>query len=106
MAKDAASRSIAGRFETMPRTVQTTSELFTFALPLDFYSALPAKVDSVTTAGVVQVAKRYFVPGKMFVVAVGDRQKIESGLQGLNFGKVQLTNFDGTPASTTGGTAH
>jgi zinc protease len=103
LSKDAASRSLAGRFETMPQTVATTSELFTFGLPLDFYGKLPGKVDAVTTADVVDVAKRYFVPGKMFVVEVGDRQKIETGLQGLNLGKVQLTNFDGTPVVQTGG---
>ncbi len=106
LAKDSASRSLAGRFETMPQTVATTSELFTFGLPLDFYGKFPGKVDAVTSADVVQVAKRYFVPGKMFVVAVGDRQKIETGLEGLNLGKVQLTNFDGTPAVQTGGSMH
>ena len=106
LAKDSASRSLAGRFETMPQTVATTSDLFTFGLPLDFYGKFPGKVDAVTSADVVQVAKRYFVPGKMFVVAVGDRQKIETGLQGLNLGKVQLTNFDGTPAVQTGGSMH
>jgi zinc protease len=102
LSKDSAARSLSGRFETMPQTVETTSELFTFDLPLDFYSQLPAKVDVVTSADVVQVAKRYFVPGKMFVVVVGDKQKVESGLQGLNFGKIQMTSFDGTPAKASG----
>jgi hypothetical protein len=49
---------------------------------------------------VERVSKQYFVPGKMFVVVVGDKQKIESGLQGLNLGKVQLTGFDGSPSTT------
>ena len=98
LAKDAESRSLAGRFETMPQTVDTSSELFLYSLPLDFYSQLPAKVDAVTIADVERVAKQYFVPGKMFIVAVGDQKKIESGLQSLNMGKIQLTSFDGTPA--------
>lgn len=42
-----------------------------------------------------------FVPGNMFVVVVGDRQKIETGLQALPLGKIQLTSFDGTPAPDT-----
>jgi len=37
------------------------------------------------------------------VVAVGDKEKIESALQGLNMGKVQLTNFDGTAAKPAAG---
>ena len=103
LSKDAAARSLAGRFETMRQTVDTTSELFTFDLRLDFYSKLPARVDAVTARDVEQVAKQYFVPGKMFVVAVGDKEKIESALQGLNMGKVQLTNFDGTAAKPAAG---
>src|SRR5579864_7241208 len=99
MAKDATSRSLAGLFETMPQSVDTTSGLFTYDLPLDFYSTLPAKVDRVTIPDVERVVKQYFVPGRMFVVVVGDRRKIESGLQQLPLGKVQLTSFDGTPAS-------
>ena len=98
MAKDATSRSLAGFFETMRATVDTTSGLFTYDLPLDFYAALPSKVDAVTTPDVEQVAKQYFVPGHMFVVVIGDRQKIEAGLQGLNLGKIQLTSFEGKPA--------
>jgi zinc protease len=98
MAKDATSRSLAGLFETMRATVDTTSGLFTYDLPLDFYATLPAKVDAVTTPDVEQVAKQYFVPGHMFVVVVGNRQKIEAGLEGLNLGKIQLTSFEGTPA--------
>jgi zinc protease len=100
LSKDAAARSLAGRFETTQETVGTTGELFTYELPLDFYSKLPDKVDAVTPQDVERVAKQYFVPGRMFVVVVGDKQKIESGLQGLNLGKVQLTSFDGSPATT------
>jgi hypothetical protein len=36
LSKDAAARSLAGRFETTQETVGTTSELFTYDLPLDF----------------------------------------------------------------------
>jgi hypothetical protein len=83
----------------MRQSVFTTSGLFTYDLPLDFYSTLPKKVDAVTAADVERISKQYFVPEKMFVVAVGDRQKIESGLQQLPMGKIQLTSFDGAPAT-------
>ena len=77
LAKDAAARSLAGRFETTQENVGTTSELFTYDLPLDFYSKFPAQVDAVTPQDVERVAKQYFVPGKMFVVVVGDKQKTQ-----------------------------
>ncbi|HEY1676980.1 MAG TPA: pitrilysin family protein [Candidatus Sulfotelmatobacter sp.] len=99
MAKDANARSLAGLFETMRQSVFTTSGLFTYDLPLDFYNTLPAKVNAVTAADVERISKQYFVPAKMFVVVVGDRQKIESGLQQLPLGKIQLTGFDGLPAT-------
>jgi len=100
LAKDATSRSLAGLFETRPATVGTTSKLFTYDLPLDFYSALPAKVDKVAVSDVERVAKQYFVPEHMFVVVIGDRQRIGAELQGINLGKIQLTSFEGTPATT------
>ena len=99
MARDATARSLAGLFETTPASVETAAGLFTYELPLDFFGTLPSKVESVTVSDVGRVAKQYFVPGKMFVVVVGDRQKIESALQQLPLGKVQLTNLDGTPAT-------
>ena len=99
VAKDATARSLAGLFETTGASVDTIAGLFTYDLPLDFFSILPSKVDNVTISDVDRVSKQYFVPGKMFVVVVGDRQKIEKGLQQLPLGKIQLTGFDGTPAS-------
>jgi len=99
VAKDATARSLAGLFETTGASVDTFAGLFTYDLPLDFFSMLPSKVDNVTISDVERVSKQYFVPGKMFVVVVGDRQKIEKGLQQLPLGKIQLTGFDGTPAS-------
>ena len=99
VAKDATARSLAGLFETTGASVDTIAGLFTYDLPLDFFSILPSKVDNVTISDVERVSKQYFVPGKMFVVVVGDRQKIEKGLQQLPLGKIQLTGFDGTPAS-------
>ena len=99
MAKDATALSLAGLFETTQASVETAAGLFTYDLQLDFFNTLPSKVDSVTVSDVERVAKQYFVPRKMFVVVVGDRQKIESGLEELPLGKIQLTNLDGTPAS-------
>ena len=96
LSKDAAARSLAGRFETT-RKLWVTTELFTYDLVLDFYSKLPAQFDA-DPRDVERVAKQYFVRGKMFVVVVGDEQKIEAGLQGFNQGKVQLTSYDATAA--------
>jgi zinc protease len=97
MAKDSIARSLAGQFETMPVTVQSTTALFVYELPPDFYRKLPAAVDAVTAAGVQRVANRYFVPEKMVVVAVGDRQKIEEGLKATRLGAIVPTSFEGEP---------
>jgi zinc protease len=102
LAKDYNSRSLAGYFETTPKTVETTAGLFTYGLPVDYYRTLPAKIDAVTAGDVQRVANQYFVPGRMLVVAVGDRAKIEDGLKNLSLGKVELTNYEGEPVQAGG----
>jgi len=49
----------------------------------------------VTEANVREVSKKYLLPDKMLVVAVGDWKVIESGLKGLGLGGIELRDTDG-----------
>jgi zinc protease len=40
-------------------------------------------------------ARKYLVPERMLVVAVGDRQKIEADLKKLNLGAAEYRDVDG-----------
>ena len=57
-----------------------------------------ARVDAVTTAQAKAMAEKYLVPGKLVVIAVGDRAKIEPELRKLNLGTIEIRTADGKPA--------
>jgi len=44
-------------------------------LPLNYFSTLPERINAVTTEQAQSVAKKYILPEKMIVVAVGDRAR-------------------------------
>jgi len=95
LAKDSLVRSLPGEFETISRAASSFSDLFIYDLGLDYYAQLPARLSAITSADVHAVAKKYLVPDKMIVVAVGDRAKIEPELAKLNLGPVEVRDADG-----------
>jgi zinc protease len=56
-------------------------------------------VNAVTGEQTAGVAKKYLVPDKLVVVAVGDRSKIESGLKELNLGRLEVWDAEGKPVN-------
>jgi zinc protease len=94
LSKDSFERSLPGLFETTPQSAATIGQLFVYNLPLDYYSTLPAKIQSVTAGEVQRVAAQYLTPEKMVVVAVGDKSNIEAGLKKLKLGPVESRSVD------------
>ena len=95
LSKDSIARSLPGRFERGTEAAATFAELFTYDLPLDFFSTLPERINAVTIEQVQSVAQKYVQPDKMIVLAVGDRAKIEAEMRKLNLGKVEIRDTDG-----------
>src|SRR6266478_2350753 len=95
LSKDSIARSLPGRFERGTAAASTFAELFTYDLPLDYFSALPERINAVTVGQAQSMAKKYILPEKMIVLAVGDRAKIEEDMKKLNFGKVEIRDTDG-----------
>jgi zinc protease len=95
LSKDSIARSLPGRFERGTEAAASFAELFTFDLPLDYYSTLPDRINAVTVEQAQAVAQKYILPDKMIVLAVGDRAKIEEDMKKLNLGKVEIRNTDG-----------
>ena len=81
LAKDAITLQLPALFETNDRTVGSLSTLFTHGLPLNYYSNLAEQITVVDAQAVQEVAKKYLVPDKFVVVAVGDRSAIGEALQ-------------------------
>ncbi|HWR36821.1 MAG TPA: pitrilysin family protein [Clostridia bacterium] len=98
LAKAALARSLPALFETTEQTTRATSRLFDYELPLDFYRALPGKVDRVDAAELQELAVKYLVPENLIVVAVGDQSKIEQQLSKLELGVVTVLNSQGVAA--------
>jgi zinc protease len=97
MAKETEVRGLTGTFETSSATTGTMLGLYVYNLPLDYYRALPQKIEAVNAAEVQRVAQQYLMPDKMVVVAVGDRSKIQSELQKLNLGALKVLDTEGNP---------
>jgi zinc protease len=95
LSKDSIARSLPGRFERGTSAAATFADLFTYDLPLDYYSTLPDRINAVTIEQAQAIAQKYIQPDKMVVLAVGDRAKIEEDMKKLNLGKVEIRDTDG-----------
>ena len=81
--------ALPGRFETADGMAGEVSNIFTYDLPLDYLRAYPAKVNAVTSEDAAAIANKYFQPENMFLIAVGDKAKIQPGIEKLNLGPIQ-----------------
>jgi zinc protease len=95
LSKDSMARSLPGRFERGTDAAATFAELFTYDLPLDYFSTLPGSINAVTAEQARAAAQKYILPEKMIVLAVGDRAKIEEDMKKLNLGKVEIRDAEG-----------
>src|SRR5690242_18712351 len=98
-AKDARSNSLAAGFQTSLASANSFAGLYIYDLGLDYYSRVAARINAVTADEALAAAKKYLVPDRMIVVAVGDRAKIEPELKKLNIAPVEVVNAEGKPAS-------
>jgi zinc protease len=94
-AKNAQILSLPGHFDTNEGVGASLAGLFVYDLPLDYYSTLLTDFSSVTAAQVQAAARKYLVPEKLVVVAVGERKKIEPQLKKLKLGTIEVRAADG-----------
>ncbi len=99
MAKDSIIRSLPGNFESARGVNGQLADLWSFGLPLDYYTKLPAQIEGVTSADVQAAAMKYVHPENLLVIAVGDKAKIEPGLKDLKLGPVETWNEAPTSGS-------
>jgi zinc protease len=97
--KDSLANSIPAAFETSQNAVNSFSNIFVYDLGLDYYTRYAQQVNAVTAAQALDVAKRYIVPDRLVVIAVGDRKAIEDDLRKLNLGSVEIRDAEGRPVS-------
>jgi zinc protease len=95
LSKDSLTRSLPAAFETGRSAATSLSNVYVYDLGLQYFTNYAARVDAVTTANAKTMAEKYLVPGKLIVVAVGDRAKIEPELKKLNLGPIEIRTPDG-----------
>jgi zinc protease len=96
-AKDARTQSLPAGFQTSQAAAASLAQLFIYDLGLDYYNHVAERVSAVTTEQTLEAAKKYLVPDRMVIVAVGDRAKIEPELRKLNVAPVEVVTPDGKP---------
>ncbi|NOT28775.1 MAG: insulinase family protein [Acidobacteria bacterium] len=94
-AKDALANSIPGAFETGLNTVNSFSNIFIYDLGLDYYTTYARQVNAVTASQALDASRRYVMPERLIVIAVGDRSKIEADLAKLNLGSLEIQDAEG-----------
>jgi zinc protease len=98
MAKDSLVRSLPSDFQTSADVTASTSNIYVFDLGLDYFDKYPGRLSAVTIDQAKAAAGKYLAPEKLIVIAVGDRAKIQPGLQKLSLGAVEVRNADATLA--------
>ena len=95
LAEDSALHSLPGEFETANVTAYLMTDLFVYNLPKTYYQTLPSQYLALTPDAVEKTAIEYVHPDNLIVIAVGDRAKIESGLEKLNLGPIEVRDESG-----------
>jgi zinc protease len=94
-AKRALISSFALSLESPSSILSRYVDIYTYKLPADYWDTYPQRIEAVSTADVQRVAKKYWAPERLQIVAVGDASKVEPALKKL--GTVQSYDADGKP---------
>jgi zinc protease len=88
-------RGYPADFETPSQIAGQLETLVEFGLPDDYFSAYIPKIEAVSTADVLEAAKKHLDLDHLAIVIVADRAKVEPGLRELPAGKnIEVVQFD------------
>ena len=86
---------LPGSWETANEVGGAINEIVRFGYEDDHFQGYAQRVEAVTLEQVAEAAKKVVKPGNLIWVIVGDRSKIEAGLQELNIGDIKLIDGNG-----------
>ena len=84
-----------GQFETLNSVSGSIGQIVRFGLPDDYFLTYPQKVQALTKASVDDTAKSVLHPDALIWIVVGDRSKIQAGVQELKLGDLKVIDPDG-----------
>lgn len=92
-----AKKAIVGSFalllESPNAILQNYIDRHFYGLPADYWDTYASKIEAVTAEDIQRVAKKYWSPDRLQIVAVGDQAKVEPALKKL--GTVQVYDAEG-----------
>lgn len=94
-AKKALIAGFALSLESPNAILQNYQDRYIYKLPADYWDTYPSRIEAITAADVQRMAKKYWSPDRLQIVAVGDASKVEPALKKL--GTVQTFDADGKP---------
>jgi predicted Zn-dependent peptidase len=56
---------------------------YLYKLPPDYWDTYPARIEAITSADIQRVARKYWAPDRLQIVAVGDAAQVEPALKKL-----------------------
>ena len=94
MAKASLTLSLPGQWETARAVAGSIGEIVRFGLGDDYFDGYASRVRQVSLADAARAAA-LLDPAETVWVVVGDRAKVEAGLEALGLGPVHLLDADG-----------
>ncbi len=90
-------QSLPGMFASVTSIGGAISRLWTEGLPNDYYQRYGAKINAVTKADMVRVAKQYIDLDHLSIIIVGDRATIEGPLKATAVAPIVALDIEGQP---------
>ncbi len=88
-AKNYVALRLPERFQAVGQIARQLGEVFVYDLPLDYFNQYTRRILAVTAADVQRVARKYVDPEHVAIIVVGDKEKIQAGVEGLKLGPVR-----------------
>ena len=89
--------TLPGQWETASAVASSIGQIVRFGFPDRYFDDYPARVKGLSL-GEVAEATRFIDPDHLSWVVVGDRARVEKGLQDLGLGAPVLLDAEGNPA--------
>lgn len=88
-AKNYSALQFPSRFQTVSQIAGQLADLIASGIPESYFGEYVQQILNVTAAEVKMAAEKYIVPEKSIILVVGDRAKIEPGIQALKLGPIK-----------------
>lgn len=88
-------QSLPGMFGSVTSIGSAIGQLWLQGLPDDYYQQYGPKIDAVTKADMMRVAKQYIDLDHLSIVIVGDRATIEAPLKATGIAPIEVLDIEG-----------